>query len=227
MCEKKLIKRSFIILSVGSFVSYLLLHVSFLLAESFPMEFWSEAMEYVRFYLTRAWEFLFPVALSAICYELYKRSGFLRALFVLCILSLSRLFYSLFYYYIYFLTLGFHTDEAIPFSLLASAAMVILTVLQVLGLTLCGYLALRIYRSKYKGSCEGSAGVFVFGGCVGEFLLFFVYEIIDTVGFFIEYGFDFKPSEILIMCFNYLFILALSVVAFFFTRRLSFRISDN
>ena len=172
--------------------------------------------EMVRGYITDAWELCFPVAVALLMLSELRYNGAKKAFFGGFIMSLSRIFYSIFYYYIVFITSGYETLEAIPYAFLASIGAIILCCISLMILTAIGYIFLKRSEDK-KLPISDIASVAVAMSAV-QFIIFIAVELVDTVEFFIDYGLDYTFGEIALIGFNYLYILVMTVVAYYLGR---------
>ena len=122
---KGLTGKLFLWLSVGNAAAYLIFHISYLLSsEGNPEhELISLAIEGVRAYISEAWEILFLALISVAGVLAFALCGTRQAITVPAILSLSRVFYCIPYYYMYFVSLGYESLEALPLGALTTLLM--------------------------------------------------------------------------------------------------------
>ena len=213
---KGLFSRTLLILSVGNLLVYLLMHLSFNMSADLTLPPDGVFLfEQVRHYITDAWELIFPVVTAALMLTVLRYEGGAAAFLGGSLVSLSRIFYSAFYYYITFISVGYDTAEAIPYALLASVGAVAVTFVTLAVITGVGYIFLS--RSKSKEPISKIPSVLLSLTAV-QFIIFLVLEVVDTVSFFLEVGLDYTAGEILLICFNYLYILAVSLLCYYLTR---------
>ena len=220
----RIMKRWIPLLFLGNVIAFLAAHTAYL--------FDSPVFQYIHLYIDKIWNFLFPVlAVRLLLLVLYR--GFpkvlLTALFASCI---RCIYFLLFYYEYYVLTVGYVSSDAILLSLLRTLVMLVLTLVHLLvffALTL----ALSALFRKRKGSglalsefCQqGSDGhmldfsqpsIFV---CIVisllELFLALAREIYDTVTFLSSSINTLEVNELLLMLFNYVLLLLLCAAAHF------------
>ena len=215
--SKGLFSKAFGLLALGNLLVYALLHISFNISSDISVSpDFAFYFEMVRGYITDAWELAFPIVAALLMLSELKYNGAKKAFLGGFIMSLSRLFYSLFYYYIVFITAGYDTSESIPYALLASIGAILLCFISLTVLTGIGYVIFkRSGEEKPPLSAIPSVAVAI---TAVQFIIFIAVELVDTVEFFTDYGLDYTFEEIALIAFNYLYILVMTVVAYYLGR---------
>lgn len=226
------------LLLLANVLAYTTVHLCYL----FMMESFGIYLELARTYIVKAWEIaMYPMSCAVLLVG-FAHSGRRNAVGGAALISLCRLGYSLPYYYMYFLGLGFDSGEAILIDLGISALMYLLN----FGvLVLCLYLS-TVLAKRSEGSYPFGTSRFlrdallgrvadhrsivgriilpsVVVGIVSELLS----EIYDTITFFIDYISSFSISEVLLICFNYLFIVAVGIGVYYLSCLISLRIGKR
>lgn len=237
---RKMTSRTFLVYACVNVFTYLFAHVAYLFANDVI----GEAFEYASYYLSKTVEFLAPPILAtlALCVLLsYGRSALVK--FALTVAS-ARLFYSLPYYYIIFIyNHGYDSIEAIALSLLATALVILLTVLGIFASLGIYYLVLGRSCKKNGKTIDDATGDILTRSIVSDFvchknvpvLVFalarftfsFVMELIDTVTFFIEYRSDYIAKEIITILANFTLLFALLVASYLIAANIKNALVDN
>ena len=224
---KKLVKRSFVIYALVNVFTYLFAHVAYLFANDAS----GEIFEYVSYYLSKSVEFLAPPVLAAIAYLVLRVYDKKDAMIFTLTIASARIFYSLPYYYIIFIyNYGYDSVEAILLSLLAAILVILVTVLGVY-ISIGAYVIFAKRVSRRDGTDPEKAldairdkaritdflekanlPILVFA--LMRFVFSLSLELYDTVTFFIEYGRDYRPSEIVTILANYTLLFVLLVAAY-------------
>ncbi len=221
---KKLSGRAFCILSAINLMIYALAHASYLTANDTA----GAVIEYIAFYVFKCADFLIPAVIALIGIAVYAYLGFRAAFGVTLVLSLSRLFYTVPYYYIIFIyNHGFDSLEAISIALIASAGVILFTLLSALVSGKITFMIAGGRRADKRADTKSymkekmridKMGSYLSDGNLPALFISAVYfvtgligEIIDTVSFFIEYASDFRGYEILTIVANYLLLFALLI----------------
>ena len=225
--SKRLISSAVGWLVMLNLVEYAIVHI----ANLFMTESFGLTLEYIRTYLGIIFESVLVPIMALILLITFTYCGIKRAIGAAFILSLSRLAYCLFYYYMFYISYGFDTAESIPLSLLTSALICLATAVEVLVYFGISLIALKLTRTdvNYPSFTDRLADrmsengfldtsnpvtVCIFSLCSLSFIKNLVSEITDTVEFFIEYGNNFSTDEILLIVFNYIFILLTFILCY-------------
>ena len=226
--KKKLLSRSFIIIAIFSIFNYLFAHLAYMNMDT-NMDA-ALVYECITLYIAKIANFLIPVAISIMTVAVYACEGAKSAAICAFTLSSARLFYYLPYYYLIFiLNYAYDSIESISLSLIASIGVVVFTVLFAFVTV---YLTKLIITKQNKNKRDFSARDYIrdafsvkqnpFDITTGANLSILIAsllsltsciipEIIDTVSFFLDYGFDYTTGEILTIMLNYLLIFALTI----------------
>ncbi len=225
---EKLYKTGFLILAAYSIVSYIFAHAAYLLMSSDA----GIVFEYITLYLGKISGFLIPTMIAAAVTVIYTYVNFESSLLFALVVSSARILYTLPYYYIVFIyNYSYDSVESIALAILASVLTVIFTALLSMALFGVAITMSKIALHKTKGSSVKdflrekllmTDRLDILGGANPQFLAcvicMFVYnliiEIVDTVLFFTEYGFDFSTAEIITIMANYVLILAMTVISY-------------
>ena len=227
MIKNANIKRQLIFFFMFSVIEYALFHISYVMADTIN----GYALFPIRLSLS-----VFPVtAAAAIAKDRldFKRAT-LRALLISAMRFLSSAIYS--YMFLIFAT-NLRTAEAISVAPILAIPLVLVYFL----LTLACYGLIRltflIKKSDFSTSEDHfplsatdfknpvSFGIMLFPLAIFVFELTF--EIIGTVGFFIEYGSSFRIGEIIFMVISYLFILLKLVISVLLPAMLANKLLKN
>lgn len=212
---KGLYLRWFLIFGAAEIVTFVLFYLN-----SFIIEYnrFTEGIEYVRFFADDLIHFLIPALSGAIALIGFEYGG-ARSTLVGCIpLALTRLIYTLPYYYLYHVYMGFDSIEALLASLVISVLIAVITYLWVLLLAFVSRLCLKrmcvrvgILPTEALGAdalldmsspAVASIAAIAFIGFTAEL----IEEIINTVNYLIEYADSYRMSEIvyIVICFVFL-----------------------
>ena len=242
--KKKLLSRSFITIALLSLFNYIFAHLAY-------MNMNTDAgliYEYVTLYIAKITTFIIPVAVSILTVAVYAYEGARSAALSALILSAARLFYYLPYYYLIFiLNYSYDSVESIALSLISCLGNVAFTVLfAFVAIYLSRLVLTKQNRDKKDFSArdhirasfekpqplsditDGANLTFLISSLLG-LVSCIIPEIIDTVSFFLDYGFDYIISEILTIMLNYLLIFALTIGAYLLAAYLKnrFLVSHN
>ena len=207
MQKKGNIKRQLIFFFLFSVVEYLLFHFAYVMTDTIN--------EYALFPIRLSLS-VFPVtaAVAIVKDGLNFKGALLRALLFSVMRFLSSFVYS--YMFLIFAT-TLRTGDALLVAPILSVLLMLVYFLLILGCYGLMRLAFVIKKSDYKSSENNfpfaatdfkspvSFGVLLFPLAI--FAFEFIFEIIGTVSFFIEYGASFRIGEIIFMIVSYLFIL--------------------
>ncbi len=218
------LKKCLIWLSVLSVIEYALYHVEYLFSGTGA----GGVLGYVRYYVTEAWEFMLPAVAAMLMLIILAYSGYKRSLIFGALITLSRIFYYLPWYYMYYIyNMGFDSLESIFFSLLTSVAFAILAYLE--AVLFFGIAVGVLYLSR-RG--EGDALPYLRGAMPhhdaldvtrGAGMLLGVISLVafvrraliitvDTVTFFINHGANYRPNEVISILIDYLYALLLLII---------------
>ena len=224
--KKTLLSRSFIIIALLSLFNYIFAHLAYMNMSTDT----GLVYEYLTLYIAKIASFLIPVAVSILTVAVYACEGAKSAAIGALTLSAARLFYYLPYYYLIFiLNYAYDSIESILLSLISCLGVVAFTVLFAFVTVYLTKLILT-KRSKDKRNFSArdhmrdslftnqpvldiTAGTNLTALIASILALIssIIPEIIDTVSFFLDYGFDYTTGEILTIMLNYLLIFALTI----------------
>lgn len=163
-----------------------------------------DTLEYARYAIAEVIDFILP-PLSALllmprllterAYKLYPAA---------LLLSLSKLFYNLPYYYLYHIAVGYDSFESVMLTLPLSLLISLLSALYALGLA---YLGLRVYKKRGTGigdyanpaphfSLSHPTCASVFSFVLAGFIITFAVKLVDAILFFVEYADSFRLGEL-------------------------------
>ena len=218
---KKVIFKFILFLSICNLIGYVAFHIYYVSVS----EFWNNTTANALYIIYDALSQLIKYLNSTLCaiatLILYSKCGKRCAILGAIAVSASTLLFSIPYYYIYYIGTGYDSVESIINSLLVSVLMVLTTALHSLLLCLIPYL---VMRSKDKNAdmrktldsdftvskVLDTSSVWVkasFAICIGEAIFLFIFEVIDTVTFFIDYGMTYRIDEILYIVLSYIILL--------------------
>ena len=228
--NKKLLSRSFLIIAFFSLFNYIFAHLAY-------MNMNTEAgliYEYVTLYIAKIENFLIPVAVSALTIVIYASEGAKPAALFALTLSSARLFYYLPYYYLIFiLNYSYDSVESIALSIVSCLGVVAFTLLfAFIALYLTKLVLTKQNKDKRDFSVRDhlcasllakqsaldlttGANLAILITSILSLISSVIPEIIDTVSFFVEYGFDYTPGEIITIMLNYLLLFALTIGSYF------------
>ena len=150
---RKSVSRTFWLLTLINLVAYACFHTMYNLSnETGVSELLVTVLYYLDIMMTKCCDFILPILISSVALMLYAKCEGRKWLVSTCLLSVSAIFYSYPYYYIYHITLGFSTPEALGYALIASALSILVLVLHSLLLFLAAYLYVRF--DKRPGSVK-------------------------------------------------------------------------
>lgn len=224
---KKIATRAFLVYAAVNIFSYVLVHISYLFADSS----FGEIFSYFSYYVLKALEFVAPPLIATLALLVFSQDGTKKAMLFTLKLSLARLFYSVPYYYIIFIyNYAYDSLESLFLSVMASALVVLLTFMGALisvriaiyalgrvgkmtrAETLAKLPSIIDKRSSTDFLDKASLPLLVFAFL--RFAFSFISEVIDTVSFFIEYRSDYTAEEIVTILINYVILLALLVASY-------------
>ena len=211
---------------------YLFAHLAYM----FMNENLGEVFELIRFYVTKISDFITPAVMGALMLVLYTYFGIASAVKMSLICSLSRLIYTIPYYYIIFIyNYSYDSLEAILLSAVASVLSILFTFLISLVSLGIGLLITKRINKLEKGEVQRYLSETITDTVTADFLkganaallafpaISFVHllisEIIDTVSFFIEYRLDYTGMEILTIIINYVLLFAMVVIGYIVAAR--------
>ena len=217
-------KLTYIFLAVAAGVNilrFLLYYISTYITES-------AAMIYISSYFSEITYMLFPLITAAFIHSTYKKHSFGKAMLLAIPFSLAEILY-LFPYRAFELAYdGYEITVTLLFAILIALITVILNYAKALFILFIIIFLPRIF-AKQKGKTKfhvkgelSDGGAFdfsnpeakgIFGASLTVFIFAVISEIIDTVGFLLNYSGTYRASEILYILFRYIFILAMLIIS--------------
>ena len=190
---------------------------------------------YLHLYSTKIWDFFFPLICAYLMLMVYAKRGYLSAFVLALSLLITRLAYYFPYFYEYFvLEAGYTSGDALFLSSLRSLLMISLSFIHILALFFGMLLLLNVIKvrgnadatsTKEKllsndsmtSSFDFSSGAVIasFALSLAQLVYSLVLEIIDTVEFLSTSIGTLLLSELLTMIFNYILLIALSLISHF------------
>lgn len=199
-------------IAILSFVQFLLFYI--------PNGFFYEstALLLVSSYTINFLEALFPL-LAALIIFLSRDSGIKNKILPCVFISLIRLFYSVPYYYIYYVSDVFNSAEAIALAFIVSIMFVLFFFLQ----TFVCIMIMNYTERRSFNNVEGRnpASVFDFDNHVNfgivlsvlfGFIILLVRECVNTVQYLTENSGSYRTEEILTVVLSYLIIFVFSFI---------------
>lgn len=219
---KGLYRRLFLILSGAELLLFVIFYLN-----GFIFDFgdFSVPVEYVRYFLDDLVHFTAVCVIAKVALMGREFYGFKHAALYTLPLVLSRLFYTVPYYYLYHVYSGFDSVEGILASLLISTLILTVTYLWCILMMTVGHLYLKRSCAKEEISTISALGetdIFDFGlpsaaATVAMVFLGFgaelIEEIVNTVSYLIEYADSYRISEIFYIVFCFVFLALKLVVA--------------
>ena len=208
--------------SAGGFLFLFALYYAFgyygLLAET-PIGSFIEDM---LFFLSRAAQVLQPLLMAALLFAISPKITTGRIFLYGAFAAMTRGIYTLPFDYLYFFSQGYETPDALLLSAAATVAEIALFWLCTVALVFLARLALYLRRkdslprrtpdlSFYDLSVPEALALFV--AALPPFLYLFLSEIVNTVGYLVDYAGDYTVAEILYMTFSFLFDLGVFVLS--------------
>ncbi len=230
--KKRLASRAFLIYALANVFAYALAHVTYL----FQNDVMGELFEYVSYYVSKSMEFLAPPTIATLAYLVYLTESAKGSILFTLKLSLARLFYSIPYYYLIFIyNYAYDSIESITLSLLASALVILVTVLGAficigaysLILKHCGYDKKDFLKVKEPMDFLSSANLAVMVFALLRFAFSLLKEIYDTVVFFIEYRSDYTAEEIITILVNFTLLFLLLIASYLLATSVKNKIAKN
>ena len=197
-----------------SFAEFLLFYI--------PSGFYYEydALIVTASYLTTMLEIIIPV-LSATVIFLVFGGGVKNKILPSFFVALTRLFYSVPYYYIYYVSDVFDSSEAIILALLISILFVTVSALQTF---ICIFITSFVYHRKNSDINDiQRASIFNFDDQMNFatlictffiFTVFFIREIINTVEYLLESKGTYRTNEILLIILAYVLLFVFAFIAY-------------
>ena len=214
-------------IALFSFVQFLLFYV--------PFGFFYESrwLLILSSHLTNFFEAFFPVVAALIIF--LTRENALKNKIVPCILiSLTRLFYSVPYYYIYYVSDVFNSIEAIILAFLVSVLYISFFFLQTF---ICIFIINYIEKRAKKEACDREfAKLFNvddhinFGialSVIFVFVIFFIREAVSTVRYLIDNSGSYRTQEIVTIVFSYLLLFIFSFIHYIIAAFIKNRLLKN
>lgn len=231
--DKKFFLRSFLIMAGINIGVYLVYHLSYHLGQ-----YWFDLL---ADYVMDAWDCLLPAISAFLMLFVYSRRGAGSALIYALIISLARLFYTIPFYYLYFMTsvTAPSSLDSITTSLLSSALVYVTFYLHIFALWGIGVL---IYRHKSQNgkpelyqmlsergmfNFEAGSTVIIFVISLVQFLYALRVPVIATADYFAEYGLNTRVGDLIHMLFNYLFVIFMLVLCHVILCKLKDRLTEG
>lgn len=178
----------------------------------------SAALIFISSYIINFVEALLP-PLAAMIIFLSREVGIKNKILPCIFVSLTRLFYSFPYYYVYYVSDVFNSAESIMLSLILSLVFVLFFFLQTfICILIMNYIEMR---SNKNSSDRKPAKLFNFEDHVNfgivlsvlfVFVIFFIRECINTVQYLTENSGSYRTEEILTVVLSYLIIFIFSFI---------------
>ena len=208
--SKGLYTRASLFLTLAYFVTFLTFYCTYVL-------FYDKAFfSYLWYFVQKSTFLLLPLISAMLILIADAYSGMKKALVVLIPLSLSKMIYSLPYYYLYFVYDIYDSIEALFFALLQSIAEIVF----LYGFTLLIFFVMRFLLNSFNKKLVHRRELLAkrtelnFSNPVSLtfavsallcFLYFFTVEIIDTISIISRYSGRLNGGEIVYMVFSYFF----------------------
>ena len=226
---KKSLKRNFLLLTVINLVTYACFHTLYNLSTEALSPTLVEIFYYLEFITRKCCDFILPIFISSVALLIYGGCSKREWLVSTLLLSTSVVFYSYPYYYVYHVTLGFDSYEALGLALLATVVSILALAAHSLILFLAVYSYFRLYkkvnpvRAKItecavyteRLDLKRGMGITTFIVCLCEMVFRMVYEIYGTVVFFIDVGLFVSTEEVITIILSYVLIIALFVLGIY------------
>ena len=199
---------------------YLFYHLAYNTAANFAL---SDTLFYLHSYLNKLWLAVYPSISAGIILFIYAFMGKRAMLFSALPLSLSALTHSLPYFYIQCVNYGYNSLEALGLSLLVSCVIVAFGYASIL---LLAFLGIHCFKNTARVSGKALEDTVAEELCcpyyfntiypsvrVGFFISLtaavipLAYEIYYTVSAIVDFGSSLDGGEILLIVFNYAFII--------------------
>ena len=180
----------------------------------------NETVEYVRYFVSEAIDFAFPVVTAALLAMAFAERGF-RFIWLAIATAIARLVFLYPWLYLEFVVnQSLLTDEALLVSLPISLALAFVELLVVIFLVFIIYMvsdrlamrrgrdfsdAIATARAPFDFSSEFTVGIFVSGMII--FAVKLALEIIDTVDFLTTYAENYQIGEIIYISISFIMIL--------------------
>lgn len=225
--------------ALGNLLEYALFHVS----NMFRYDTLGTVFSYARYYLSRIWEFAMPALAVLMMLVIFAYIGKKQAFVAGAVWASTRILYYFPLGYITSIGYGYDSIEAV---LIALAVSVIIAALTYIELIICFGLSMLVISkmtATRRGTlCEvmaagltrhdaldlgniGTAAIGVIVLC--QFIKVMVLEIVDTVGFFLEYGSTYSIGELLYIMLKYIFALLLLVMVHLFVCFIKKKVVDG
>ena len=183
-------------------------------------------ISYVRIYTNKLTYLLVPIVCGLITLIVYTFSGTKKALLTLIPITLVRLVYYVPYFYLVFIYDNFDSLESLFFAFflsLGEAAIVYLICIAVFIL-LKSIIKKRMndeadfenaITEKTQLDFQNPVSFAFIAVSFLAFLYFFIYEIVNTISFIIQYSFSFTATEIIYTVLSYIFDILLLLIHYF------------
>ncbi len=213
--NKKFFFRSFLVAAGVNFAVYLVYHLAYHIGQ-----YW---FDLVADYVMDAWDCLLPAVSALLLLLVYSRRGAGATLGYTLLLAAARLFYTVPFYYLYFMTsvTAPNSLDSITTALISSALVFVTYCLHIFALFGIGVLIYRhksqngkptlydVLKVKSSFNFDATSTVMVFVISLVEFLYALRVPVITTLTYFDDYGFNMRVRDLLHMLFSYVFVLCM------------------
>ena len=180
-----------------------------------------DLLEDIRAAITDVIDFVIPTATTTLLVPLVMSERIGKIIHIVLLPSLSKLFYTIPYYYMYYIVEGYDSIESICLSLPATAVICLLTAAYTL---LLAYISKLVYTKRgasfddYPNRCPAFATSHpttgsIFIGVAIHFATVLVIELISAVVFFIEYADNYRLGELFYILGSFVYILICMLLA--------------
>ncbi len=226
---KKTACYALLILSIINALLYASVHITYLYTNTESYELFG----YISIYLNKIADFLLPVVITSITFTVFCIEGIKSAVFASLIISVSRCFFAIPYYYMLYIynpNYNYDSIESIVLAVPSAIAEVIFSAfIAALFITVWALIAAKrakctltelragtlpsVYSGGYVSFLEG-ANFALLSFSFMRFIWAVAVEIFDTVSFFIDVGASYKANEIITIVIGYLLAFALLVIGY-------------
>ena len=217
---KGLFRPTWLFLCGACFLAFIAFFVAYYLYDTHGLSI--TALEYARSYYVKALYFVMPLLIGAAMIFTTDRFGVKAGLIKCASLPTALLFYTLPYYYIYYVFVTLDSLDALLFAILGSLLDCLVFYLE--GALLCfiaTYAAKRISQGRSRAFAitsdpfdfSSTFTVAVFIGVSFKAFITLIFMVVDTVGYLVEYSGTYRVSEITAMVLDYLFLLVMLVLS--------------
>ena len=186
----------------------------------------NDFLAYLRIFSNKLTYLLVPLASAVIALIIYAFSDMRHTLICLIPLTFARIIYYIPYFYLIFIFDNFDSVEALPLAFLVSLLEAGFAYAINLGFFLMAKWIIEKKKTKEDSFADTVAiptaldfnnptsFAFMIFSLIA-FLYFFIYEIINTVSFIMEYSGSFTSTEIIYTVFSYIFDISLLLIYYF------------